>query len=91
MNALMMGPWFVDDSLAHAIYVNTFAGRIATIEGGKRSENLERARLIAAAPELARYLAWALDAMAARNPVWTEGENYMAARDAIAKATRGAK
>lgn len=40
--------------------------------------------------ELLRSLRWALDAMAARNPVWTEGDNYIAARAAIAKATGSA-
>lgn len=47
------------------------------------------ARLIAAAPDLLASLQWALDAMAARNPMWTEGENFIAARAAIAKATGG--
>ena len=53
-------------------------------------EGRANARLIAAAPELLEALQWALDAMAARNPVWTEGERYAAARAAIAKATGGA-
>jgi hypothetical protein len=53
-------------------------------------EKLANARLAAAAPELLQHLIWALDAMAARNPVWTEGENYMAAREVIVQAQRGA-
>jgi hypothetical protein len=35
---------------------------------------------------LATHLKWALDAMAARNPVWTEGERYQAARNALDEA-----
>jgi len=44
------------------------------------------ASLIAAAPRLLKSLEWALDTMAARKPVWTEGEKYMEARYAIAEA-----
>lgn len=46
----------------------------------------EDARLIAAAPELLEALEWALRAMEARNPLWAEGERFIAARAAIAKA-----
>ena len=53
-------------------------------------EKLANARLGASSTKLLKYLEWALNAMAARNPVWTEGENYMAARDAIAEARGGA-
>ncbi|WP_155257621.1 hypothetical protein [Achromobacter xylosoxidans] len=42
--------------------------------------------LIAAAPELLEALEWALRAMEARNPLWAEGERFVAARAAIAKA-----
>lgn len=42
--------------------------------------------LIAAAPELLEALEWALRAMEARNPLWAEGERFIAARAAIAKA-----
>ncbi|CUJ58749.1 Uncharacterised protein [Achromobacter xylosoxidans] len=51
---------------------------------GDRSE--ANARLIAAAPELLEALEWALRAMEARNPLWAEGERFVAARAAIAKA-----
>ncbi|CUI82783.1 Uncharacterised protein [Achromobacter xylosoxidans] len=49
-------------------------------------ELLANARLIAAAPELLEALEWALRAMEARNPLWAEGERFIAARAAIAKA-----
>lgn len=42
--------------------------------------------LIAAAPELLEALEWALRAMEARNPLWAEGERFVAARATIAKA-----
>ncbi|MFY3127598.1 hypothetical protein ACOTGA_23390 [Achromobacter xylosoxidans] len=49
-------------------------------------ELLANARLIAAAPELLEALEWALRAMEARNPLWAEGERFVAARATIAKA-----
>lgn len=49
-------------------------------------EQAANARLIAAAPELLEALEWALRAMEARNPLWAEGERFVAARAAIAKA-----
>lgn len=52
------------------------------------AEARANARLIAAAPDLLAALQWALDAMAARNPVWTEGDRYGAARAAIEKAVQ---
>lgn len=63
------------------------AGGTAWAIPGRQSEAEANARLIAAAPDLLEWLRWALSAMAARNPAWTEGDNFIAASAAIAKAT----
>lgn len=50
------------------------------------AELLANARLIASSPRLLASLKWALSAMAARNPMWTEGEHYAEAMAAVAAA-----
>ncbi|MFY2855016.1 hypothetical protein ACOTJG_13670 [Achromobacter xylosoxidans] len=90
------GPWVRDTGSGSGCDVRAENGRKVAATWGinngdphrpaYRAECDANARLIAAAPELLEALEWALRAMEARNPLWAEGERFIAARAAIAKA-----
>ncbi|KOQ21815.1 hypothetical protein ABW38_26545 [Achromobacter xylosoxidans] len=84
------GPWSTHlvDSTVVVIPRRPFPQQISTLGHSEVADEQDyaNARLIAAAPELLEALEWALRAMEARNPLWAEGERFIAARAAIAKA-----
>lgn len=90
------GPWSVTKA-KHGVDMSHYVVALATpdrndralvvhAEQGDDGQGDANARLIAAAPELLEALEWALRAMEARNPLWAEGERFVAARATIAKA-----